>query len=187
MRLKKYPEIRTERLLLRAFELSDAHDIKRLAGDKAIADTTTSIPHPYEDGMAEDWISTHRAEFEAGELLNLAVVSLASSELMGAIGLIIVPQYERAELGYWIGKPFWRKGYCTEAGKAVVQYGFDTLKLNRIYSYHFSRNPASGRVMQKIGMTYEGREPQHLKKWGKFEDLERYGIVREQWMELKHQ
>ncbi len=105
--MKESPEIKTERLLLRPFELSDADDIQRLAGDKAIADTTLNIPHPYEDGMAEEWIATHRPKFEAGELVNFAIVSKASNELMGAIGLIIVPQFERAELGYWIGKPFW--------------------------------------------------------------------------------
>lgn len=168
--------------MLRPFELSDADDVKRLAGDKAIADTTTAIPHPYEDGMAEEWIATHRPKFESGELLNLAIVSLTSKELIGAIGLMISPIYERAELGYWIGRPYWKNGYCTEAAKAVLRCGFTTLNLNRIYSYHFSRNPASGRVMQKIGMSHEGSTPQHLKKWNKFEDLEQYGILREQWI-----
>ncbi len=60
----------------------------------------------------------------------------------------------------------------------MLQYGFNTVKLNRIYSYHLSRNPASGRVMQKIGMTHEGTAPQHTKKWDKFEDLEQYGILK---------
>ncbi len=176
--MKEYPKIKTERLLLRPFELSDANEIQRLAGDKDIADTTLNIPHPYEDGMAEGWISMHRSKFEAGELVNFAIVSNASNELMGAVGLMIVPQFERAELGYWIGKPYWENGYCTEACKAVLQYGFNTLKLNRIYAFHLSRNPASGRVMQKIGMTHEGIAPQHTKKWDKFEDLEQYGMLR---------
>ncbi|MCP3922076.1 MAG: GNAT family N-acetyltransferase [Desulfobacterales bacterium] len=177
--MKENPRIKTERLLLRPFELSDANDIQRLAGDKAIADTTLNIPHPYEDGMAEEWISTHRPQFEAGELVNFAIVSKVSNELMGAIGLIIVPQFERAELGYWIGRPYLKNGYCTEASKAVLHYSFNTMKLNRIYAFHLSRNPSSGRVMQKIGMTHEGRAPQHTKKWNKFEDLEQYGILKE--------
>lgn len=183
--MKEYPKIETERLLLRQFELSDANVVQRLAGERDIADTTLSIPHPYKDGMAEEWISTHRPKFERGELLNFAVVLLTSGELIGAIGLVIAPQFERAELGYWIGRPYWKNGYCTEASRAMLQYGFRTLKLNRIHACHLSRNPESGRVMQKIGMTHEGRAPQHTKKWDQFEDLEHYGILREQWIKKR--
>jgi RimJ/RimL family protein N-acetyltransferase len=181
-RMKKRPAIETERLLLRPFQLSDAEDVQRLAGDRAIADTTLEIPHPYADGMAEEWISTHQPKFEAGELSNFAIVLRISGELVGAIGLRIVPRFERAELGYWIGWSYWKNGYCTEAGRAVLQYGFLVLKLNRIHASHLTRNPASGRVMQKMGMAHEGRARQHGKKWDKFEDLELYYILREQWI-----
>ncbi len=179
--MKQRPTIETMRLVLRPFELSDAKDIQRLAGDRAIADTTLNIPHPYEDNMAEEWISTHLPKFEAGELSNFAIVLRSSGKLIGAIGLRIVPRFERAELGYWIGKPFWKNGYCTEAAHAVLQYGFSVLKLNRIHASHFTRNPASGRVMQKIGMVHEGQVRQHAKRWDMFEDLEFYGILREHW------
>jgi len=70
------------------------------------------------------------------------------------------------------------KGYCTEAAKAVVQCGFETLGLDRIHAGHFKRKPASGRVMQAIGISYKGCLRQQIEKWGKFEDLEMYGIVR---------
>lgn len=179
--MKERPTIETERLLLRPFVMSDAKDVQRLAGDRAIADTTLNIPHPYEDGMAEEWISTHQPKFEAGELSNFAIVLQTSGELIGAIGLRIIPRFERAELGYWIGRPFWQNGYCTEAGCAVLQYGFSVLKLNRIHASHLTRNPTSGRVMRKMGMANEGHARQHAKKWDSFEDLELYGILREQW------
>jgi ribosomal-protein-alanine N-acetyltransferase len=132
--------------------------------------------------MAEEWISTHQPKFEAGELLNFAAVLRISGEIVGAIGLRIIPRFERAELGYWIGRPYWKNGYCTEAGRAVLQYGFSVLKLNRIHASHFTRNPSSGKVMQKMGMAHEGHARQHAKKWDKFEDLELYGILREQWI-----
>jgi len=180
--MKECPTIETERLLLRAFELSDAKDVQRLAGDRAIADTTLNIPHPYEDGMAEEWISTHQPKFKAGELSSFAIVLKTSDKLIGAIGLEIFPRFERAGLGYWIGRPYWKNGYCTEAGRAVIRYGFSVLKLNRIHAAHLTRNPASGRVMHNIGMAHEGRSRQHAKKWDKFEDLELYGILREQWI-----
>ena len=181
--MKQRPTLETERLLLRPFEPSDAWDVQRLAGDRAIADTTLNVPHPYEDGMAEEWISTHQPGFEAGKLANFAIVLRASGELIGAIGLRIVRRFERAVLGYWIGRPYWGNGYCTEAGRAILEHGFGTLKLNRIHASHLTRNPASGRVMRKLGMAHEGRARQHVRRWDAFEDLEFYGILKAEWQE----
>ncbi len=171
----------TDRLLLRPFLLSDAPDVQRLAGNWAIADTTLNVPHPYEDGMAEAWISTHQAKFEAGELVVFAITLKADSELVGAIGFQVDRSFDRAELGYWIGEPFWGLGYCTEAATSIVEYGFAKLELFRLHAGHLERNPASGRVLQKIGMLKEGIARQHIKKWGKFEDLVLYGLLRSEW------
>ena len=179
--MKQRPTLETERLLLRPFEPADAKDVQRLAGDRAIADTTLNLPHPYEDGVAEEWISTHQGKFEAGEAVTFAVVLRGSGELVGAMGLMIAARFERAELGYWVGKPYWGNGYCTEAGRAALHYAFSTLKLNRIHASHLTRNPASGRVMQKLGMVHEGRARQHVKKWDRFEDMELYGILGDEW------
>jgi RimJ/RimL family protein N-acetyltransferase len=175
--MKERPTIETTRLILRPFTLADAPEVQRLAGDREIAATTLHVPHPYEDGMAEQWIGTHQERYERGEAVNFAIVLRATSGLVGAMSLQINQQHSHAELGYWIGKPFWNQGYCTEAARVVVQYGFVVLGLHRIYATYLTRNPASGRVMQKIGMTYEGCLQQHIKKWGVFEDLEFYGIL----------
>ncbi len=179
--MKERPTLSTERLLLRPFTLADAPEVQRLAGDKAIASTTENIPHPYEDGMAEEWISTHEPRFERGELVNFAIVLRESDALIGAVGLIIEKKNQRAALGYWMGKPYWGNGYCTEAARAVVRYGFEALGLNRISSTHMKRNPASGRVMQKIGMSHEGSLRKHVVKWDALEDIEMYSILRNEW------
>jgi RimJ/RimL family protein N-acetyltransferase len=179
--MKQRPTIETERLILRPFILDDAPEVQRLAGEREVAANTLTIPHPYEDGMAEEWISTHQGGFEKGELVNLAITRRSDGALVGAIGLVVQPQHERAELGYWVGKPYWNQGCCTEAARALVGYGFETLGLNRVYSHHFARNPASGRVMQKIGMIHEGRLRHHFKKWGVFEDSEQYGILKSEY------
>jgi RimJ/RimL family protein N-acetyltransferase len=176
------PKLLTERLLLRPFTLDDAPAVQQLAGDHDIASNTLNIPHPYEDGMAEEWIGTHQEGFDRGELANFAIVRWQDNALIGAIGLGIHAAYGRAELGYWIGKPYWGQGYCTEAAEAMLDYGFAGLGLNRIYAQHMSRNPASGRVMAKIGMTHEGRLRQHVKRWDAFEDLETYGILRSEYV-----
>ena len=107
-----------------------------------------------------------------------AIVLKDDATLVGAMGLIVNRDHENAELGYWIGKPYWNQGYATEAAQAVVDYAFTALRLRRVFAHHFSRNVASGRVLKKIGMHHEGRLRQHVKKWDRFEDLDTYGIVR---------
>ena len=180
--MARQPELKTERLLLRPFTLADAAVVQRLAGDRDIASTTLNIPHPYEVGMAEGWIGTHQQQFERGESVNFAILLRKDGALIGAISLMNVEQqHEHAELGYWIGRSYWNSGYCTEAAEAVLHYGFATLGLNRIHAYHFGRNPASGQVMKKIGMTHEGCRRQHVKKWGAFEDLEMYAILKHEY------
>jgi ribosomal-protein-alanine N-acetyltransferase len=176
------PVLETNRLVLRSFSLTDSPVVQKLAGDRSIAETTLHIPHPYEDGMAEEWIGSHRERYEKGEAITFAITLLDGNTLIGAIGLEINQQHERAELGYWIGQAYWNNGYCTEAAEAVVRFGFDKLRFIRIHAAHFSRNKASGRVMEKIGMKHEGRLRNHIKKWGRSEDLEIYGILREEFL-----
>jgi [ribosomal protein S5]-alanine N-acetyltransferase len=172
------PTIETPRLVLRPFAPADAPEVQRLAGERDVASTTLNVPHPYEDGMAEAWIESHAPAFARGERLTCAVTERGRGQLLGAISLRLVARDENAELGYWIGKPYWGRGICTEAAAAVLTYGFETLGLHRIHASFLTRNPASGRVMQKIGMTREGRLREHIKKWDVFEDLEKYAILR---------
>ena len=94
------------------------------------------------------------------------------------MGLTLDGAHRHATLGYWIGVPFWGQGYCTEAAKAVVDYGFKALDLNRVSSHHMGSNSASGRVLQKIGMRYEDCQRQHHFRWGRYEDVELYGLLR---------
>ena len=178
---KQRPTLETQRLILRPFDLSDASEVQRLAGDFAIADMTLLIPHPYEAGMAEEWISAHQANFESGKDVTFAVTLRCDGALLGAMSFTLKNEYRRAELGYWIGKPYWGQGYCTEAAEAIVRYAFTQMDLNRVCAFHFARNPASGRVMQKIGMVCEGTYRQHVMRWDKYEDLVAYAILREDW------
>ena len=173
------PTLTTDRLILRPFTLADAPAVQRLAGERAIADTTANIPHPYEDGVAEAWIGSHAEQFEQGTGVVFAITLKETGDLVGAISLFSIrAAFERAEMGYWVGVPYWNKGICSEAAKALVGYAFDELGLNRVFAEHMTRNPGSGRVMQKAGMTYEGTLRQHVKKGDRYEDLMVYGILR---------
>lgn len=175
------PVLITERLILRPFKLSDAKHVQKLAGNKLVASTTQNIPHPYLDGMAEEWIGTHESKYIEGEGVAWAITSKNNDELIGAISLMSINEGHQAELGYWIGVPYWNKGYCTEAATTVLHYGFTDRGLNRIHARYFTRNPASGRVMRKLGMRPEGTRKQHVMKWGAYEDVEMMGILRVEW------
>ena len=178
------PTLHTERLTLRPFGLADADIVQELAGAYEVALNTSTIPHPYPPGGAAMWIGTHQAEFEAGDAVTFAVTRQGGEHLIGAMGLSISREHRRAELGYWIGVPYWGQGYATEAAQAVVAYGFRALDLLRITATHFARNPASGRVMQKIGMTREGCLRSHILRWGEPQDLVMYGILAQEWWAL---
>ena len=117
---KIYPTLATARLELGAFTPADAPTVQLLAGDKNIAATTLLIPHPYPNSVAEQWIATHQHEFENGKGIVFAIRLRADNSLIGCISLGIEPVHSRAELGYWIGKPYWNCGFYTEAVRAVI-------------------------------------------------------------------
>jgi ribosomal-protein-alanine N-acetyltransferase len=176
--MPQQPIIKTERLMLRPFRLADAPVVRKLAGVESVASTTIRIPYPYEKGLAEKWIRTHKRSFDRGRSVVYAIVRRKTEKLVGAVGLEIDKDNEAAELGYWIGRRYWNRGYATEAAGVMLMYGFTELGLNRIHAHHFTRNPASGKVLENIGMRREGVLRQHVKKWGRFEDIIIYGILR---------
>jgi [ribosomal protein S5]-alanine N-acetyltransferase len=183
---REIPTLVTGRLILRPFNLSDAPNLQRLAGDFAIADTTAAIPHPYPDGAAEGWINTHEHEFAANKMLALAIIVKETGTFAGCVSIDAIDRtIGSGELGYWIGKDFWDQGYCTEAASAIMKYGFEKIDLNRICARHLARNPASGRVMQKLGMKQEGYLRQAFLKWGICEDMVLYAILREDWAQAR--
>jgi len=172
------PTLQTARLGLRAYSLSDVADLVRLAGARDVAATTLRIPHPYHAQEAVDFIASCQPDADRGLSVRFAITLRDTGELCGGVGLRMEAAHQRAELGYWIGTPYWGHGYATEATAAVLQYGFDTLGLQRIYASLFSGNLASSRVLQKIGMRHEGRLRGHIFKWEKFYDLECYGMLK---------
>jgi ribosomal-protein-alanine N-acetyltransferase len=171
------PILTSTRLILRPFEVVDAPAVQVIASERAIADTTLSIPHPYPDDAAAAWIGTHRAAWQAGTAVTYAITRRDTGTLVGAIGLSIDTAHAGAEMGYWVAVPHWNQGFCTEAARRLIDFGFGPLRLHRIQARHLTRNPASGRVMQKLGMRLEGVSRDAVLKWGRFEDLAVYAIL----------
>ena len=104
------PVLETARLRLRPYRLDDAPALQRLAGDRQVAATTATIPHPYPDGAAEAFIGTHQDAWRLGTHLSLAITDRVTDSLVGGIGLVFQSEHARAELGYWIAVPAWGQG-----------------------------------------------------------------------------
>jgi ribosomal-protein-alanine N-acetyltransferase len=170
-----FTPLQTERLTLRPYELSDIPALMPLISAREVAATTPRIPHPYAESDAREFIAATQEDLASSNELRLGIVVRESNVLCGGGGLRIEPDHRRAELGYWIGVPHWGKGYATEAASAMMNYGFESLGLHRIFASHSTNNPASGRVLRKIGMRQEGCQRAHILKWGEFLDLEIYG------------
>jgi [ribosomal protein S5]-alanine N-acetyltransferase len=173
----EFAQLQTERLSLRAYTFADIPALLPLIGAHEVAATTLRIPHPYTEDLARSFIALAQEDLSTGKCLRLGIFLRQSDTLCGGVGLMIEAEHRHAELGYWIGAPYWGNGYATEAARAVVKYGFSVLGLHRIYASHFSGNPASGGVLKKIGMRHEGCMRAHVLKWGEFLDLEMYGMV----------
>jgi len=179
--MQPQPTLTTGRLSLRPFQIDDAPELQRLAGAREVAEGTLTIPHPYPDGLATEFIAGRADYFASGEGAAWAITRREDGRLLGGIGLHFYERHARAEIGYWLGVPYWGRGYATEAAAAVLEYGFRQRGLHRIYASHFTYNPASGRVMQKLGMRLEGTLREHVLRMGKPLDLVYYGILRPEW------
>jgi [ribosomal protein S5]-alanine N-acetyltransferase len=180
--MKKQPILKTKRLLLRPLTRRDAAALHRLAGKREIADTTISVPHPYSLRLARQWITDTADLYAKGKVAVFAITPKPDGMLSGTIGLRdIDTDHSLAEMGFWVAVESWGQGYATEAARAVLSFGFEQLGLNRIYAHHMVRNPASGRVLARIGMMREGLLRQRVRKWGIFEDVVPMAILRDEW------
>ena len=165
------PTLATPRLVLRTFNDADAPRVQLLAGDDAVAESTLAIPHPYPDGAAEAWITGQVQEWAGSRRATWAIARRVDGLLLGAIDLFFRPARRQAGAGYWVGREYWGQGIASEALTAVMACGFEQFGLHRIEASHLVRNPASGRVMAKAGMRFEGTLRESVLCRGRFEDL----------------
>ena len=190
------PTLYTPRLTLRPFVLADAARVQELAGDPLIAATTAHIPHPYPGGLAEEWIRSHGHLAQDNRQFHFAVTLAGTrtpgretdvfdtGHLIGAVSLSLMsdPELRRAEMGYWIGVPYWNRGFATEAGHAALAFAFQRKNLRRVTATCVTHNAGSARVLQKLGMTHEGTLTEGFGKGDQLLDLECYAISSEDWL-----
>jgi [ribosomal protein S5]-alanine N-acetyltransferase len=168
------PRIETDRLLLRPPEAADARVFQRELARVEMG-RMLAVPHPYPDGGAATWIASMRPGRD------FAMVLRETAEVIGGISIFESEQHKRAELGYWCATGLWGRGYTTEAVRAIIDYGFRSLGLRRVYAECHGDNPGSRRVLEKAGMTYEGRLRQHSFRVDRFADKLVFGVLRDEW------
>lgn len=143
------PILTTERLTLRPGTPADAEELTAAIAHWPVARMLERLPWPYTLDHAADWLALHHSADRPEPL----IVESASGRIVGGVGLM---QKDEVELGYWITPDAWGRGFATEAARAMVAHGRDSLGLRRIVSGHFADNPASGRVLAKAGFQPTG-------------------------------
>ncbi|ABK62230.1 MULTISPECIES: GNAT family N-acetyltransferase [Clostridium] len=173
--------LETERLILRKFEEDDAMDMyENWASDTEVTKYLTWETHRNVEDSKEIinlWIK----DYHNKEVYQWAIQLKDSNEIIGSISLLNVDDHnENCELGYCIGRLFWNKGLVTEAALAVIEFAFNDVGFKRIAARHDIDNPASGRVMEKCGLKYEGTLRKILKNnKGQLVDCKYYSIIME--------
>jgi RimJ/RimL family protein N-acetyltransferase len=180
LREASIPVLGTERLVLRAPRLEDAKAVAALANDRRIAENTRRIPHPYTRADAEEFIAS--VNTPAGE--TAFMVTLADGTLIGAVGLGSTED-DAPELGYWIGVPFWGKGFATEAVRAVIDYAFTDLGHDAMQAGARVTNPASRRLLEKCGFQWTGVGLCRIRALASSAPIDRFRLERSIWASLK--
>jgi [ribosomal protein S5]-alanine N-acetyltransferase len=169
--------ISTDRLQLRLFQVSDAETVSRLCNNYNLYKSTLYLPYPYSLNDALSWMEHQLENFNSDKSYELAVTGRQTGELYGAIALSNNQSFCHGELAYWIGEEYWGKGYATEAAEAVIKFAFEEKKYHKVFARYFQSNPASGRVMEKLGMREEGILVDHVRKEDRYESLVCYGLI----------
>ncbi len=173
------PIIETERLMLTTAALSDAEDVVELFSAPEASANTLTLPYPYSLADAHEFVERVRVGVEADVKITFVIRRRVDRVAVGTIGITIEPEHERAELGYIIGREHWGNGYATEACTLVIAYAFDTLGLHKVTAAWFTDNPASGRVLEKLGFENEGTVREQFFRDGRFRDSVNMGLIKQ--------
>jgi ribosomal-protein-alanine N-acetyltransferase len=177
---KDFPGLESERLILRKLQLDDVSDIYEFTSLPETSEFLTWYPHPNKEVTAT-FIRSIIEKYERNEASQWAIELKMEKKVIGIAGFIqLFPEHGRGEIAYVLSPCVQNKGYMTEALKIVLEYGFNTMKLNRIEAKCEIDNFSSERVMQKLGLRFEGCFYHYLKRKGMFGDYKFYALIKEQ-------
>ena len=180
------PDLETDRLRLRRLRIDDASEIFLYASDRELprymtwdAHQTLDDTRAFLNATVDSYSNPTPREWVWG------IVLKETGRIIGACSIFGQPEHARAEIGYWIGRPFWGAGLVTEAAGAIIKLAFDQMGLNRIEARCYPENVASARVMIKNGMVYEGTLREQMFVKGHFGDFQMYAILRREYLERR--
>jgi RimJ/RimL family protein N-acetyltransferase len=174
--------IRSERLRLEAPSLRRIDEYRPLLNDREVSRWLLRVPWPYRPADARSHILRARRTRRLGTDLALAIIEQASDRLVGGIGLHHVElEHRHAEIGYWLGRPFWGKGYGSEAVETLLRVCFDDLRLHRVEAGVFRGNARSQHVLEKAGFLAEGNRREAFLKRGVWQDDLLFGLLESEW------
>ena len=177
--------LHTERLILRRFTEDDALEMyENWANDERVTKFLTWQPHKNAEetkGLLQAWVKSYENPATYNWLIEF------EGKAIGNIGVVRLNEHsENADIGYCMGVNYWNKGLMSEAAKGIIDYLFEEIGMHRIRIQHAVKNPASGRVAQKCGLTYEGTERESYKTFdGEFLDIASYAIIKQEWYEIR--
>lgn len=173
------------KVYLKSLGIEDADQIAAKANDYEVAYNIAewgSFPHPYQKSDALTFIENATRALAEGREVHLGIRMAETNELIGVLGLKeISAKNKKAEVGFWIGKSYWHKGYSTQAVSMIVEYGFEKLKLNKITANVFAFNEASVRLLQKLGFVREGLLRDNILQKDDFVDSMLFGILKKEY------
>jgi ribosomal-protein-alanine N-acetyltransferase len=161
-------------LSLREVEQNDIEDIARLANDRDIAAMTASLPYPYTKNNAKTWL-----DYVNNTQSEHVFAIEHDNRFIGIIGLVHESENNRAELGYWLGKEYWNRGFASAAVQIVLGYAFTVLQVSKVYAQAFGSNIASHKVLEKNGFVREGCLERHFVRMGTTHDILYFGLLKE--------
>ena len=177
-----YPILQSERLLLRKIELRDIENLIKYASNDKVSNNLFNYPNPYTEKDALARIAGINEGFKDKNRFAFVITIPPKDELIGEIGIRLETEHNKAEIGYWIAEPYWGKGIATEAVAAALKFGFEELKLNKIFATCFDRNKTSGKVLEKNKMILEGTLKQEYFFKGEYRDSLHFRLTRDEYM-----
>jgi RimJ/RimL family protein N-acetyltransferase len=171
--------LETERLTLRRPTLADVKAIARLANDRRIAENTRRLPHPYSQEHAVEFVRAM-----ADERRDIAFLIEYSHTPIGMVG-VNWREEDAPELGYWLGFEHWGQGFGTEAARAVIDFYFEELDLDQLFSGARVTNPASRNILEKCGFQWSGVELHRFEALGSSTPVDCFRLSRSVWSSLK--
>ncbi len=173
--------LETERLRLRPVVAGDAQAVARLAADPDVACRTSRMPHPYTLADAQAWVARVRDGPDVREVVR-AITLRPDDAMIGAIGIVLDPVNAGGTVGYWLGKPYWGRGIVTEALQRLVRFAFEDYSLGSLSATVLPDNPASSRVLEKAGFTYNGDSVTDAPARGGPRATKSYSLSRDTWL-----